>query len=147
MKQPTQMAWRANIILLLLMLSWCYTVSLAFWVCVVSICELTMASDLEGLILIRAASHSAADQSGVGGHGLMKPTGSPQRPDPEVTKPDILNTMAAPRNSVQKSYEQNLWPKVESNPDRKRPGPKTGQTGSGRPKSGGLTPHNPQWPC
>ena len=30
-----------------------------------------------------------------------------QRPDPEVTKIDHLNTMAVPRNSVPKSYEQN----------------------------------------
>ena len=32
-----------------------------------------------------------------------------QRPDPEVTKPDRLNTVAAPRNSFHKSYEQNQW--------------------------------------
>ena len=52
-----------------------------------------------------------------GGHRLMAST----RPDPEVTKPDPLTTLAAPRNSVHNSYEQNWWQRevlAESNPLR-----------------------------
>ena len=49
-------------------------------------------------------------------------TSSAKRPDPEVSKTDLFNNMAAPRNSVHKGYEQNQW------------------GGSGRPVSGGSAP-------
>ena len=71
-----------------------------------------MASDLDVLIFIPAASCSAANQSSESwrswtdvaiGHIISRK----QRPNAEVPKPDPLYTMAVPRNSIHKSYEQN----------------------------------------
>lgn len=68
----------------------------------------TVDSDLEMLILISAASHSTASHS-----CLMKPIGLHHLQKAEVflskSKMDPLDTFAAPRNSVLKGYEQNLW--------------------------------------
>ena len=75
----------------------------------------TMASYLQVLILIPAALHSAAYRSSESWRWrdwwsqqdqiIYKE----QRPNPEVTKPDPLHTMAAPNNSVHRSYDQNQW--------------------------------------
>lgn len=59
----------------------------------------TMASGLEVLILILAASRLAANWSSESWRSQT----DEQRPDSEVTKSEPLNTLAVPKNSVRKS--------------------------------------------